>query len=160
MILVFREKLAKEASQDYPVCLVLLGQLDLKAIVGSLEILDRQAWEQWDQQVYQDLLVMWDLQALVRPELKVSEVLQVRQAKEACLADKDLLALLVTVNSVMALLLKQTDKRTTKDPKYFTFIMLSTLIESNINFFIHTVKSLRKKIIKSFKMNPFLVYLE
>merc|ERR1711982_280699 len=110
-ILVFKEKLDKEASPGYLVCLVLLA--------------------------------MWDLPVLVLLELKVSEVHLASLVKEAYLADRDPLVPLATVNSVTICKLKQTDKQTKKDPKHF--IMLSTLIESNIFYFIHTVvKSLKK----------------
>lgn len=145
MIPVFKEKLDKEAFPDYLACLVLQGRLDLKEIVVSSETLVRQVLVQWDQRVFEDLPAMWDLPVLVLLELKASEVLLASLVKEAYLADRDRLVPLATVNSVMALLLKQTDKQTKKDPKYFT--MLSTLIESNIFFyFIHTVvKSLKKK---------------
>ena len=161
MIPVFKEKLDKEAFPDYLACLVLQGRLDLKEIVVSSETLVRQVLVQWDQRVFEDLPAMWDLPVLVLLELKASEVLLASLVKEAYLADRDRLVPLATVHSVMALLLKQTDKQTKKDPKYFT--MLSTLIESNI-FLFHTYSSevIEKKIQpqKKFKMYPFLVYLE
>merc|ERR1712047_130778 len=103
----------------------LQDRLDLKEIVDTSETLD--------------------LPALVLLELKASEVHLASLVKEAYLADRDRLVPLATVHSVMALLLKQTDKQTKKDPKYFT--MLSTLIESNI-FLFHTYSSevIEKKI--------------
>merc|ERR1712029_1241254 len=129
VILVFKEKLDKEVSPGYLVCLVLQDHLDLKEIVDTSEM-----------QVH---LAMWDLPVLVLLELKVSEVLLASLVKEAYLADRDPLVPLATVNSVTICKLKQTDKQTKKDPKHF--IMLGTLIESNIFYFIHTVvKSLKK----------------
>ena len=143
MILVFKEKLDKEASPGYQACLVLQDHLDLKEIVDTSEMLVHPVLVQWDQQVFQVLLAMWDLPVLVLLELKASEVLLASLVKEAYLADRDPLVPLATVNSVTICKLKQTDKQTKKDPKHF--IMLSTLIESNIFYFIHTVvKSLKK----------------
>merc|ERR1719464_2340611 len=106
VILVFKEKLDKEAFPDYLVCLVLQDRLDLKEIVDTLETLVHQVLVQWDQRVFEDLPAMWDLPVLVLLELKASG---------AYLADRDRLVPLATVHSVMALLLKQTDKQTKKD---------------------------------------------
>merc|ERR1712020_823930 len=80
VILVFKEKLDKEVSPGYLVCLVLQDHLDLKEIVDTSEMLVHQALVQWDQQVFQVLLAML--------------------VKEAYLADRDPLVPLATVNSV------------------------------------------------------------
>merc|ERR1712025_901393 len=111
-ILESREKLDKEVSQDYQECLELLGLLDPKENVVISVI-----------PVYQELEV-WDLQGPLDPRVLVSLVhketgeLLEKQAKEDYLVDLDPLDPQVIVNSVMVLLLKQTDRLTKKALEY------------------------------------------
>merc|ERR1712025_1178723 len=96
-ILESREKLDKEVSQDYQGCLEFLGLLDPKENVVILVILVCQVLEVWDLQVELDLLGLLDPRVLV---------------------SLDPLDPQVIVNSVMVLLLKQTDRLTKKALEY------------------------------------------
>merc|ERR1711962_1892890 len=113
-ILESREKLDKEVSQDYQVCLELLGLLDPKENVVILVILVCQVLEVWDLQVELDLLGVLDPRVLVSLVHKETGELLEKQAKEDYLVDLDPLDPQVIVNSVMVLLLKQTDRLTKK----------------------------------------------
>merc|ERR1712038_966600 len=121
-ILESREKLGKEVSQDYQGCLELLGLLDPKENVVTLVILVCQVLEVWDLQVELDLLGLLDPRVLVSLVHKETGELLEKQAKEDYLVDLDLLDLQVIVNSVMVLLLKQTDRQTRKDLKFLMML--------------------------------------
>ena len=142
VILAFKEKLDKEVSQDCLVCLVLPVQLDPKETEDSLVILVHQVWDLWDQQAYLDLQAMLGLRVLVPLELRVLEDLLVNQVNEVFLEAKAPLDPLVIVNSVMVLLLKQTDKPTKKDLKPYIFVLKRLpMIDLNI-LLLYKVKSL------------------
>merc|ERR1712223_2076139 len=113
-ILESREKLDEEASQDYQGCPELLGLLDPKENVVILVILVCQVLEVWDLQVELDLLGLLDPRVLVSLVHKETGELLEKQAKEDYLVDLDPSDLQVIVNSVMVLLLKQTDRLTKK----------------------------------------------
>ena len=95
-------------------CLELLGLLDPKENVVILVILVCQVLEVWDLQVELDLLGLLDPRVLVSLVHKETGELLEKQAKEDYLVDLDPLDPQVIVNSVMVLLLKQTDRLTKK----------------------------------------------
>ena len=142
VILEFKEKLGKEVSQDCLVCLVLLVQLDPRVTEDLLVILVHQGWDLWDPLAYLEPQVMWVLQVLVPLDPRVLEDLLVNQVNGVFLEAKVPLDPLVIVNSVMVLLLKQTDKPTKKDLKLYIFVLkILPMIDLNI-LLLNQVKSL------------------
>ena len=142
VILEFKEKLGKEVSQDCLVCLVLQVKVDPRVTEDLLVILVHQGWDLWDPLAYLEPQVMWVLQVLVPLDPRVLEDLLVNQVNGVFLEAKVPLDPLVIVNSVMVLLLKQTDKPTKKDLKLYIFVLkILPMIDLNI-LLLNQVKSL------------------